>query len=81
MARTWLMAVVVFCFGLAAGGWPAKSHGRPWDPSRPLIPGLRCTDGDQDLGVVWQTDALQVTFHLVNESSHETFRADPIRGG
>jgi len=30
---------------------------------------LWCTDAVQDLGPVWQTDALEVTFHLANEDS------------
>jgi hypothetical protein len=81
MARTAVGGVLFFAIGVMAGVWVAQAQAPDWDPSRTVIPGVRCLDAHQDLGLVWQTDALEVAFHLVNDSPDETFKIGPIRGG
>lgn len=81
MFRVALGIAAVFAFGLLLGAQLARTQAPHWDPSRTVTPGVRCLDADQDVGTVWQTDALGVTFHLINDSPNESFEVGPIRGG
>jgi len=73
----------IFLIGTYFGVYIARVRGQApdWDPSRSLVPGVRCLDANQDLGAVYQTDDFQIKFHLVNDSKAETFDINPLHGG
>ena len=71
----------ILVFGMGLGAFIARGQAPDWNPDRSLVPGLRCLDGDQDLGAVYQTDDLQIQFHLVNEDKDETFKVTSLHGG
>jgi hypothetical protein len=79
--RTLTYTACIFLAGVLAGVVVVYGQAPDWSPSRPLVPGVRCLDEAQDLGTVYLTDALQLTFHLTNDSPDETFRLAPLRGG
>ncbi|MCK4376577.1 MAG: hypothetical protein KAX19_14675 [Candidatus Brocadiae bacterium] len=76
-----LFTAGILALGLLAGAILVHGQAPDWDPSRMLVPGVRCLDAEQDLGELWQTDSLELEFHLVNESGEDTFEVGPIRGG
>jgi len=77
------LGLVIFLFGTYFGVYVARARGQApdWDASKALVPGVRCLDPNQDLGVVYQTDDFQIKFHLVNDSKAETFEVNPLHGG
>lgn len=81
MARQLLVVAAVFILGVAAGALFVRGQPPDWDPSKPLVPTIRCVDPEQDLGTVWHTDSWEIRFRLVNEDLRETFEVGPIRGG
>jgi hypothetical protein len=79
--RALAAGVLLFGAGLIAGAFIAHAQPPDFDSSRPLVPGVWCPGGDQDLGNVWQTDALEIPFRLANDSKEETFHISALHGG
>lgn len=76
-----LFTAGILALGVVAGAMLVHGQAPDWDPSRMLVPGVRCLDAEQDLGEVWHTDSLELEFCLVNESRKDTFEVGPFHGG
>lgn len=70
----------ILVFGMGLGAFIARGQAPDWNAFRDVANTLRCLDPDQDLGQIWQTDALVTQFHLVNDHARYTFEVKDMRG-